>query len=153
MKKLLAVLFVIPFLLGCKEKEYKGYKLTLEADESGELTLSNPEELYQKAITEGIDCAFYIGDDMCSGCQKLKPQLVDWIKAYKQKIYYIPVNMITNENVSYLNDATNTEPYKWSDNQSVPATFFFSQKYVMYRGDDSSTMNFLNKYINTNTGE
>lgn len=150
MKKLLAVLFVIPFLLGCKEKEYNGYKLTLEADESGELTLSDPQTLYQKAITDGIDCVFYIGDNMCSGCQKLQPQLEDWVKAYKQKIYYIPLNEITNENVSYLNDATNTEPYKWEDNQSVPATFFFSQKYVMYRGDDTSTMNFLNKYINTN---
>ena len=148
MKKLLTVLFVLPFLLGCKDKEYTGYKLTLESDESGELTSADPQTLYQKAITDGIDCVFYIGDDNCAGCQKLKPQLVDYVKAYKLKIYYIPVNVITDENVSYLNDATTEGPYTWGDNQSVPATFFFSSKVVMFRGDDTTTMNFLMKYVN-----
>ena len=153
MKKLLTVLFILPFLLGCKDKEYTGYKLTLESDESGELTSADPQTLYQKAITDGIDCVFYIGDDNCGGCQKLKPQLVDYVRAHKLKIYYIPVNVITDENVSYINDATTDSPYTWGDNQSVPATFFFSQKYVMFRGDDTTTMNFLMKYVNINTGE
>jgi len=148
MKKILTVLFVIPFLLGCKEQEYTGYKLTLESDESGELTLADPETLYQKAITDGIDCVFYIGDDTCGACLKLKPQLKGYVEYYKLKIYYIPLNTITTENVSYINDATTDSLYTWGDNQSVPATYFFSQKCVVFRGDGENTMNFLMKYVN-----
>ena len=148
MKKLLTVLFVIPFLLGCKEQEYTGYKLTLEADESGELTLANPQLLYEKAITDGIDCIFYIGDGSCTACQKLKPQLEGYVKAYKQKIYYIPLNTITEENVSYLNDATTDGGYTWGDSPNVPTTYFFSKKYVVFKGNYDTTMNFLMKYVN-----
>lgn len=147
MKKILATLFVLPFLLGCnRNQEYTGYKLTVERDESGELTESTPEELYENAITNNKDCIYYIGDDNCSSCQKLKPQLIAWTTMYKGKIYSIPLNMITNENVEKINDAT-VGYYDWSKNQSIPAVFFFGSGTVVFRGDDTNTMNFLNKYV------
>ena len=148
MKKVLSVLFILPFLLGCKEKEYTGFKLTLENDESGELTSADPNLLFEKAITDGIDCAFYIGDDSCSACQKLKPQIESWAKVYKKKVCYVPVASITESNVQKLYDAT-VGYYSWAEDSSVPATFFFSEKQVVFRGDSTNTMNFFVKYINT----
>ena len=147
MKEILNVLFILPFLLGCKEKEYTGYRFTLESDESGELTLSDPQTLYQKAKTDQIDCVFYIGDDTCSACQKLKPQLTDFVKAYKLKIYYVPVSTITEENVSYLYDAT-MGPYQWGENSTVPTTYFFAYGDVILRGDSTNTIEYLLNYVN-----
>ena len=152
MKKLLSIIFILPFLLGCKEKEYTGFKLTLEKDESGELTLADPNTLYDVAITNEKDCAFYIGDDACSSCQKLKPQLEAWVKAYKYRIYYIPVSSITEENVQKLYDATVAAVgyYQWAEDSSVPTTYFFSAKTVVFRGGADNTVNFLLKYVNVN---
>lgn len=147
MKKVLSILFILPFLLGCKEKEYNGFKFTLETDTSGELTLADPTVLYQKAITEQIDCVFYIGDDTCSACQKLKPQLEAFVKAYELKIYYVPVNSITEENVSYLYDAT-TGTYQWAENSTVPTTYFFAYGEVVLRGSANNTVDYLLKYVN-----
>ena len=147
MKKVLSVLFILPFLLGCNKKETNTYKFTLESDESGELTLSDPSEMYQKAKTDKIDCVFYIGDDSCSACQKLKPQLTDFVKAYKLKIYYIPLTSITEENVSYLYDAT-MGPYQWAENSSVPTTYFFAYGDVIFRAGYDNTVKYLLKNVN-----
>ena len=149
MKKILSVLFILPFLIGCKEKEYDGYKFTLESDTSGELTLADPSILYQKAITDQIDCVFYIGDEACVACQKLKPQLENYVKAYELKIYYIPVGSITEENVSYLYDAT-MGMYQWANNSSVPTTYFFAYGEVILRGNAENTVEYLVKYVNHN---
>ena len=148
MKKLLSVLFAIPFLIGCKNEEYTGYKLTLEKDESGVLTEATPDTLYEVAITNQLDCAFYIGDESCAACQKLKPQLEAWVKAYKQKIYYIPVGNITSENIQKLYDAT-VGYYQYTEKTGLPTTYFFSAATVVFRGDSTNTMNFFIKYVNT----
>ncbi len=149
MKKILTLLLTLPFLVGCKEPEYNGYKLKVEKDESGELTLADPNILYETAITNKKECVFYIGDDTCSACQKLKPQLEAWVKAFKGKIYYIPLESITTENVQKMYDATtdDTGYYQWGDDSSVPTTYFFSAGFVVFRGGSTDTMTLLNRYV------
>lgn len=146
MKNHLKTILFIPFLLGCATKQYTGVKIVVEYDDSGELTVSNPQEMYDVAITNEKSSIFYIGDDSCKACAKLKPQLESWVKAYKGKIYYIALNSITSENIQYLYDATEGY-YQWSDSVGIPATYFFMEKEVAMKGDSSTTMNYLLNYV------
>ena len=143
---MLSVIFILPFLLGCKEKEYTGIKLAVEKDESGELTETDPSVLYETAIANKKDCVFYIGDEMCADCKKLKPQLEAWVKAKKGKIYYIKIQSINAENIHYLEDAT-VGYYQWAEGDSVPATYFFTQGEVAFKGISHDTMTLLTKYV------
>ena len=146
MKKVLTVLFILPFLLACKEKPYDGPKITVEKDDSGALTEVEPITMFEVAFTNKIDSIFYIGDDSCSACQKLKPQLEAWVQVYKGKIYYIPFQSITSENVQYIYDST-VGYYQWAEDSSIPATYFFMQGEVIIKGSSDNTMNFIKKYV------
>ena len=146
MKRLLTAVFILPFLLGCKDKGYTGRKITLEKDESGKLTEVDPSVMYDVVVTNEKDAVFYIGDETCSACQKLKPQLESWVKVNKGKIYYIPVGSITNENMHYLIDST-VGYYEWKENDAVPITYFFMEGAVVMQTTYDNTMNFLMKYV------
>ena len=146
MKRLFGTLLIIPFLLGCKEKEYTGLKLVVEKDDSGLLADADPTVMYEVAVTNKKDCVFYIGDEGCSACKKLKPQLEAWVKAYKGRIYYIQLSSITSENFHYLIDAT-VGYYEYKEGDSVPATYFFTYGEVAFKGTSDDTMSFLTKYV------
>ena len=146
MKRLIPLLLVVPFLFGCKEKEYTGPKIIVERNESGELVDATPETMFNKAFTDKVSSVFYIGDDSCAACAKLKPQLEAWVKYYKGTIHYIKVETITSETIQYLYDSTVGE-YQWAESSAIPATYFFMEGYVITKKDGYETMEYLNKYV------
>lgn len=146
MKKIVRLFMVLPFLMGCKDREYSGTKIVVEKDESGALTEVTPDVMYDVASVQKKDCVFYIGDDSCEACQKLKPQLEGWVKYYKGKIYYVNIASVTEENLHYLYDAT-VGYYEWSEGSSIPATYLFKEGSVVIRGYVDDTMNLINKFV------
>ena len=151
MKKICSLLLVLPFLLGCNKQEYKGPKIKVEYNATGDLISSAPEYMYTHAFQESVSSIFYIGDDTCSGCAKLKPQLKGWCEVYHGAIYYIPWKSVTEDNEHYLIDATTSDGiYGWKHGDSVPAVFFFMDGYVVNRTSETDTMSYLMKYVEVN---
>ena len=146
MKKLACLLLVVPFLFACKEKPYTGPKMHVEYNESGELIDAVPETMFQKGFTDKVDSIYYIGQDGCSACDKLKPQLSAWCEVNKGAIYYIQVSSITPENEHYISDST-VGYYSWDDRKVTPTVYFLMQGEVVFAGDETNTMSFLMKKV------
>ena len=153
MKKYISLLFVLPLLLGCNKKP-QTFKLRIERSNKEEMTQVLPEFMYEHAITNAITSIYYVGDDKCEPCKKLKPQLDGWCKVYHGVIYYIPISSISDETqLNYLKSATHYEastPYSWEDNPTTPAVFFMMDKCIVNRTDQESTMSFLLNYVEVN---
>ena len=146
MKKIIPLL-MIPFLLGCtNSNEYKGKKIQLEYAESGAIITVDAKYMFDNAFTNKIDSIYYLGDDICKACQSLKTQLKFWCKDNHTNVYEIVYTDIKDEELNYIIDAT-VGYYGWTETDSVPATFFFMQGTVVFRGDDQNTVQYLNKYV------
>ena len=152
MKNLYRLLIVVPFLFSCTKRQYTGPKLHVEYNESGALIEVLPDDMFERAFTNKIDSIYYIGDDSCTACQKLKPQLNAWCEVNHGAIYYIPLNTITDENEHYIVDST-VGYYCWEDKKVVPTVYFFMQGEVILGGDSSNTMKFLIEKVEVNTGD
>ena len=146
MKKI-TLLLLLPCLLACSSnKEYKGTKITLPYVEEGGLVTAVPKDMYDVAFESKSDAVFYIGDDTCSACQKLKPQLSDYCVFYHTNIFEIKFTEVKEEDLHYIVDAT-VGYYGWRDEQTLPSVFFFMQGSVAFCGNETDTMNFLMKYV------
>lgn len=148
MKNKIIILFVVPFLLACSNKKssYNGPKIIVAHNASEALVNSTPEEMYSLVVDQDSDAVYYIGDDTCSACAELKPQLVDWIKVYQGTIYYIPVTDISESNINYVVSATEGY-YAWSEKSTVPAVFFFMRGEVVFCADQTNAMDYLLTYV------
>ena len=88
MKKTLAILLTIPFLMGCK-KDYTGKKITLTKVEQGQLVVVKPEHMFKETFEGKKDAVYYIGDDTCSACATLKKSLEARCTSYSANIFEI----------------------------------------------------------------
>ena len=143
----LALLF-IPFLVACStnNKEYDGEKITLEYVENGGLIETTPEELYNIAQTKLAGSVFLIGDESCSSCVTLKTSMEAWAYHYHAILYYLPIKNITTDNVHYLIDAT-PGYYQYEEGEEVPITYFFMMGEVALKGNEETTITYLNRYV------
>ena len=145
--KRLALLLIVPFLVGCShDNQYKGKKIELQYVEEGSLVVVDAKHMFDEAFTNKIDSIYYIGDDTCKACQSLKTQLTFWCKEKHANIYEIEYTKVDEDGLKYLIDAT-VGYYGWTENSSVPATYFFMQGSVVFKGDDQNTVQYLNKYV------
>lgn len=145
--KALAFFLLTPLLIGCQSNQsYTGEKMVIERNEETVLVDSNPTEMKSVAIDNQKDSVFFIGDEVCASCKQLKEKLDSWMKSYKGKIYYIPLETITDENVEVVNECT-VGYYSWEKQQTVPAVYFFKKGTAVYRGDNSNTIKYLNRYV------
>ena len=142
MRKSVICLLAIPFLLACSKKPYNGPKIQVAYNETGNLLEASPMKMHSDATISKVDAVYYIGDDSCSACAKLKPQLEDWCTVYKGTIYYIPVSNITDANVNYLYEATEGY-YQWTEKSTVPAVYFFMKGEVVFQADQTNAMEYL----------
>ena len=150
MKVKVLVLLIIPFLIGCKEKPYDGPKITLEYAEEGKLISSNVTQMKDLAFDLKIDSIFYIGDETCAACVEFKQKLVTWCSQNHADIYYIQVTEMTEEDSNMLADLTIGSYYEWKDKNTIPTTYFMMQGEIVFRGESSNTINYLNKYVAIN---
>ena len=142
---------MIPFLLGCtSNNEYKGKKIQLEYEENGSVVIVNAKHMFDMAFTNKIDSIYFLGDDSCKACQSLKTQLKFWCAEHHASVYEIVYTNVKDEELNYIIDAT-VGYYGWTENDSVPATYFFMQGTVVFRGDDQNTVQYLNKYVEVKT--
>ena len=146
MKKIYSLFLALPLLLACNQK-YTGPKIKVEYNATGDLIEVAPEYMYNHAFVDKVNSIFYVGDDSCSGCAKLKPQLKGWCSVYYGAIYYIPWKSVTEENEHYLIDSTNEGLYAWKHGDSVPAVFFFMEGYVVIRTGENDTMSYLTNHV------
>ena len=151
MNKLVRLFVLFPFLIGCDNKSPVTFKLKVEYNPTDALIEVNPEYMYKHAITDSVTSIYYVGDETCTACKELKPQLEAWCEVYHGAIYYIPVSTIKDEEqLEYLKNATHYEastPYSWEGNSSVPAVFFMMDKYIVQRTDQTNTMFYLTTYV------
>ena len=145
--KLFAFFLLTPLFIGCKSNQsYTGEKIVIERNEECVLVDSNPAEMKTIAIDNTKDSVFFIGDDTCASCKELKTKLNSWMNTNKGKIYYIPLSTITDENVEVVNECT-VGYYSWEKQQAVPAVYFYKKGTAVYRGDNSNTIKYLNRYV------
>ena len=145
-KSLLAYLLVLPLVSCSNSKPYSGPKITLPYVEEGGLVVVEPKHMYEVAFEEMCDAVFYIGDDTCSACKQLKPQIKDWCAYYHTNIYEIVFTDIKEEDMHYIIDST-VGYYEWREEQTLPSVYFFMKGSVTFCGDQESTMNYLIKYV------
>ena len=150
MKAKVLVLLIIPFLIGCKEKPYDGPKITLDYATEGTLINSSVLHMKELAFDNKIDSIFYIGDETCAACVEFKPKLMTWCSQNHANIYYIQVTEMTEEDSNMLTDLTVGSYYEWKDKNTIPATYFMKQGEIVFRGESSNTINYLNKYVAIN---
>ena len=151
--KLLTFLLLTPLFIGCKSNQsYTGEKILIERNEECVLVDSNPTEMKSVAIDNLKDSIFFIGDDMCASCKELKTKLDSWMKTNKGKIYYIPLETITDETIDVVNECT-VGYYSWEKQQAVPAVYFYKKGTAVYRGDSSNTIKYLNRYVTVESEE
>lgn len=115
-------------------------------NESGELVLTTPESMHEQIVINKIDAVYYIGDDSCLACAKIKPQLQSWCQVKKGTIYYLPVSEISESNIGLMKEAT-AGYYEWNENSSVPAIYFIKEGNIIFCGDQTNAMDYLNSYV------
>ena len=151
--RFLTFFLLTPLFIGCKSNaSYTGEKIVIERNEECVLVDSNPQEMKTIAIDNQKDSVFFIGDDSCLSCKELKGKLDSWMTTYKGKIYYVPLATIADENVEVVNECT-VGYYSWEKQQAVPAVYFFKKGTAVYRGDNSNTIKYLNRYVTVESAE
>lgn len=148
MKSIARLLLLTPFIFACSNKtSYTGEKiLTIEHDESGQFVEVKAQHMFENAYQGKIDSIYYIGDDNCVACTELKPKIGVWMAQHQARVYYIKYASIDDENFTYLSNST-VGYYEWTEKSTVPAVYFFANGDVVFKGDDSNTMNYLNRYV------
>ncbi len=138
----------IPFLVGCSigEHEFDGEKIMLEYVENGGFIETTPKELYDIATSKDSGSVFLIGDESCSSCASLKSSMEAWAYHYHANLYYLPLKNITKDNVHYLIDAT-PGYYQYEEGEAVPITYFFMLGEVALKGNENTTITYLNRYV------
>lgn len=145
MKKVIAILLTIPFLIGCK-KDYTGKKITLNKVEQGQLVVVSPEHMFKETFQGKKDAVYYVGDDTCSACAALKKSLEAWCTNYQAIIYEIKWTEVKEDEIKYLEDST-VGPYAWKKENSLPAVYFFMEGEVTFLTDSQTTLDYLMKYV------
>ena len=150
MKKFIPLLLLTPLLFGCtSEKPYTGQKIVLDYVEEGTLVDSSVTEMKEVAFEQKIDSIFYIGDDDCSACLTLKQDIAGWCKLNHANVYYIHYSEVSQSDLSTLIDITEGY-YQWSEEASIPATYLMMMGEIIFRGDSTNTLKYLNRYIEVN---
>ena len=148
MKKIISLLLFTPLLFACSnDKPYTGKKIGLGYVENGSLVNSSVSQMKQIAFDYRIDSIFYIGDDDCAACVKLKQDISGWCKTNHANVYYIHYSEITESDLSTLISITADDYYKWDENSTIPATYFMMGGAILFRGSSDNTLKYLNRYV------
>ena len=121
MKKILFVLGLMLFLIGCQGKPI----VTIEYTNSAQETVVIDYETLQSKMANQDSFLLYVSSSTCTSCQEFRPILLSWITSTNAVVYQIDVSEAFPTNNSLL-------PY------SVTPTLF-----IVHQGDLKTTYDYI----------
>ena len=147
--KLLALSICIPFIMGCKSNSsYNGPKIVLDYVENGDLVSATATKMYEDVVTNNKSTIYLLGNDTCSACKKVKEKILQpYAKGSHCNIYYVDIVDMNESDFNKVQAATQGV-YQFSENDSIPATYFFFEGEVAFRvGAEDDLGHYLEQYV------